>query len=296
MTPGDRTTDEPTASLDPEVVERLTTGTVGLPQFGADFPAEHVTTEMEWDDVVLRPDTRGQLRDVEQWIVHNDTVLHEWGMRKRVRPGYRVLFHGPPGTGKTLAATLIGKSTDRPVFRIDLSRVVSKYIGETEKNLGRLFDRAEHEDWILFFDEADALFGKRTEVRDAHDRYADQEVAYLLQRIESHAGLVILATTRRSHIDDAFLRRFQSAVAFPTPKTDDRLELWRRSFPDRLEVADDVDWVDVAERYELSAASIVNVAYHCAIEALGSGELRVDAATIEAAICRELAEDGKVVQ
>ena len=131
-------------------------------------------------------------------------------MRKRVKPGYRALFHGPPGTGKTLTATLLGKHTGRPVFRIDLSRVVSKYIGETEKNLSRLFDKAEHKDWILFFDEADALFGKRTEIRDAHDKYANQEVAYLLQRIESYAGLVILATNQRGNIDEAFLRRFQA--------------------------------------------------------------------------------------
>ena len=281
--------------LDPEVVERLTLGNVSLPRFGTDFPAELVTTEMEWDDVVLGRQTLTQIGDIERWVLFNDTVLHDWGMRKRVRPGYRVLFHGPPGTGKTLVATLIGKTTGRPVFRIDLSRVVSKYIGETEKNLARLFDKAEHKDWILFFDEADALFGKRTEVRDAHDKYANQEVAFLLQRIESHAGLVILASNRRSDIDEAFLRRFQSAVAFPTPKSDDRLELWRRSFPTQIDVADDVDWLDLARRYELSAASIVNVSHHCAIEALGSGTMRVDASTLDAAICRELVKDGKLV-
>ena len=183
--------------LDPEIVETLTTGTVSLPRFSTDFPAEHIETEMEWDDVVLHPDTVRELREIEHWIRFNDTLLDDWGMRKRVKPGYRALFHGPPGTGKTLTATLLGKYTGRPVFRIDLSRVVSKYIGETEKNLSRLFDKAEHKDWILFFDEADALFGKRTEVRDAHDKYANQEVAYLLQRIESYAGLVILATNQR---------------------------------------------------------------------------------------------------
>jgi AAA+ superfamily predicted ATPase len=280
--------------LEPEVVERITTGTVSLPHFGTDFPAEHVVTEMEWDDVVLRPDTREQLRDIERWVVFNNTVLHEWGMRKRVRPGCRVLFHGPPGTGKTLAATLIGKSTDRPVFRIDLSRIVSRYIGETEKNLARLFDRAEHKDWILFFDEADALFGERSKVRDAHDKYANQEVAFLLQRIENCAGLVILAANRRSNIDPAFIRRLRYVVEFSTPNSDDRLQLWRRVFPEQLELAEDIDWSDVAQRYELSAASIVNVAQQCAIGALGSGDLRVDAATVEAAISRELVKDVKV--
>jgi len=135
---------------------------------------------MEWPDLVLHPNTLRQIREIENAIKHNDTLLHEWGMDKRIKPGCRVLFYGPPGTGKTLTATLLGKHTGKDVFRIDLSRVVSKFIGETEKNLSRLFDKAEHKDWILFFDEADALFGKRTDIRDAHDKYANQEVAYLL--------------------------------------------------------------------------------------------------------------------
>src|SRR6185436_18277436 len=134
-------------------------------------------------DLVLHPNTFKHIREIENWLLYNDT-LWQWGIGKKLKPGYRALFHGPPGTGKTLTATLLGKYTGRPVFRIDLSRVVSKYIGETEKNLASLFDKAEHKDWILFFDEADALFGKRTEIRDAHDKYANQEVSYLLQRIE----------------------------------------------------------------------------------------------------------------
>jgi SpoVK/Ycf46/Vps4 family AAA+-type ATPase len=254
--------------LDPEIVERLTTGTVSLPRFSTDFPAEHIETEMEWDDVVLHPDTERQIREIEHWIRFNDTVLDDWGMRKRVKPGYRALFHGPPGTGKTLTATLLGKDTGRPVFRVDLSRVVSKYIGETEKNLSRLFDKAEHKDWILFFDEADALFGKRTEVRDAHDKYANQEVAYLLQRIESYAGLVILATNQRGNVDEAFLRRFQASVNFPMPRPEERCGIWSRSFPSQITVAEDVDWRDLAARFDLTGAGIVNVAHFCALEAL----------------------------
>jgi AAA+ superfamily predicted ATPase len=281
--------------LEPEAVERMTTGEVTLPRFSSDFPAEHVRTGMDWDDVVLRPETLHQIRDIERWMRFNDTVLDGWGMRKRVRPGYRVLFHGPPGTGKTLVATLLGKSTDRPVFRVDLSRVVSKYIGETEKNLAGLFDKAEHKDWILFFDEADALFGRRTDVRDAHDRYANQEVAYLLQRIETYAGLVILATNRRGNIDEAFLRRFQTAVSFPGPTVGERRELWERCFPEQVELAGDVDWSQIAERFELSAAAIVNVSHYCAIESLGNGSPRIDRATIEAAIMREFVKDGKIV-
>lgn len=281
--------------LDPEVVEHLTTGRVSLPRFSTDFPAEHVETAMEWDEAVLHPDTLRQIQQIEHWVRFNDTLRDEWGMGKRVKPGYRALFHGPPGTGKTLTATLLGKYTDRPVFRIDLSRVVSKYIGETEKNLSRLFDKAEHKDWILFFDEADALFGKRTEIRDAHDKYANQEVAYLLQRIEGHAGLVILATNQRGNIDDAFLRRFQAAVHFPVPGPEHRRSLWERTFPDRITLADDVDWRDIAARFELTGAGIVNVAHFCALEALADGTGVVDRCLVESAILRELVKEGKIV-
>lgn len=281
--------------LDPEVVERLTTGTVSLPRFGTDFPAEHIETAMGWEDVVLHPDTLRQLRQVEHWVRFGRTLRDEWGMGKRVKPGYRVLFHGPPGTGKTLTATLLGASTGRPVFRIDLSRVVSKYIGETEKNLSRLFDKAEDKDWILFFDEADALFGKRTEIRDAHDKYANQEISYLLQRIEGHAGLVILATNQRGNIDDAFLRRFQAAVHFPVPGPEDRLSLWERTFPGQVAIADDVDWRDIAARFELTGAGIVNVAHFCALEALADGSCAVNRALLESAILRELVKEGKIV-
>jgi SpoVK/Ycf46/Vps4 family AAA+-type ATPase len=281
--------------LSPEVVERLTTGTVSLPRFSMDFPAEHIETELDWDDAVLHPETRRQITQLENWVRFNETLMGPWGMRTRVKPGYRALFHGPPGTGKTLTATLLGKHTSRPVFRIDLSRVVSKYIGETEKNLARLFDRAQHKSWILFFDEADALFGKRTEIRDAHDKYANQEVAYLLQRIEGHPGLVILATNQRGNVDEAFLRRFQAVIHFPVPRAEDRRDLWQRSFPAQIKVAEDVDWQDISSRYVLTGAGIVNVAQFCAIETLAGTPATVDRAFLESAIVRELVKEGKVV-
>jgi len=281
--------------LDPEIVERLTTGTVSLPRFTSDFPAEHVDTRMEWEDVVLHPDTLRQIHEIEHWIRFNNTLLDDWGMAKRVKPGYRALFHGPPGTGKTLTATLLGKYTGRPVFRIDLSKIVSKYIGETEKNLARLFDKAEHKDWILFFDEADALFGKRTEIRDAHDKYANQEVAYLLQRIEAYAGLVILATNQRWNVDDAFLRRFQTTVAFPMPRSEERQALWQQAFPPQITIAGDVDWREVAGRFELTGAGIVNVAHFCALEAIANTTERVDRNALEIAIRRELVKGGRTV-
>ncbi|CCE23851.1 ATP-binding protein [Methylotuvimicrobium alcaliphilum] len=281
--------------LDPEIVEWLTLGTISKPRFSIDFPAEYIETEMAWDDLVLPPSTFKQIREIEHWIEYNDTLLQDWGMKKKIKPGYRALFYGPPGTGKTLTATLLGKQTGKDVFRIDLSRVVSKYIGETEKNLSRLFDKAENKDWILFFDEADALFGKRTDIRDAHDKYANQEVAYLLQRIENYNGLVILASNQRANIDEAFVRRFQAIIHFPMPGADERYEIWRKTIPEQLEVHLDIDWRQVANRYELSGASILNVTHYCAVEIMAAQSVKLDLKRLETAIQREFIKEGKVV-
>lgn len=281
--------------VNPEIIEEIVTGRVGRPAFSIDFPAEHIETAMDWDDLVLNPMTRAQIREIENWIKHNDTLMHDWGMRKRVKPGYRALFYGPPGTGKTLTAMLLGKHTGKDVFRVDLSRVVSKYIGETEKNLSRLFDKAENKNWILFFDEADALFSKRTDVRDAHDKYANQEVAYLLQRIEGYNGLVILASNQRANIDDAFVRRLQAIIPFPMPQQEERYEIWRRTFPAQIALAGDVDWRHIAARHELTGANILNVTHFCAIEALAKQTREVDLRSLEEAIKREYVKEGRVM-
>src|SRR5206468_6990848 len=156
--------------------------------------------------------------ELESWLLYNEQLVNEWKMEDRLKKGYRTLFYGPTGTGKTFTAGLLGKQVKKDVYKIDLSMVVSKYIGETEKNLELLFARAEDKGWILFFDEADALFGKRTSVKDAHDKYANQEVSYLLQRIEDYNGLVILATNMKSNIDPAFIRRFNSIIHFSPPQ------------------------------------------------------------------------------
>jgi hypothetical protein len=281
--------------VDPEIVEEITTGRVGRPPFSMDFPAEYIETALDWDDLVLNRATLRQIVEIENWITHNDTLLNEWGMAKRIKPGYRALFHGPPGTGKTLTATLLGKQTGRDVFRVDLSRVVSKYIGETEKNLSRLFDKAENKDWILFFDEADALFGKRTDIRDAHDKYANQEVAYLLQRIEAYNGLVILASNQRANIDDAFVRRLQAIIAFPMPSPEERYEMWRKTFPPQIAIAADIDWRHIAARHELTGAGILNVTHFCAVDILARDTMRLDLKVLEAAINREYVKEGKIM-
>ncbi len=281
--------------LDSEFIELLLFNKVSPPLFSSDFPAEHIETEMEWEDLVLNPQTLRQIFEIEHWIQYNDKLMQDFGMKKKVKPGYRALFYGPPGTGKTLTATLLGKYTHKEVYRIDLSRVVSKYIGETEKNLSKLFAKAESKNWILFFDEADALFGKRTDIRDAHDKYANQEVAYLLQRVETYNGLVILATNQRSNIDDAFVRRFQNIIHFPMPRPEERFELWKKSFPVQIETAGDINWQQLASRYELTGSSILNIAHYCSISALADQSLQVDLKRLEAAILREYVKDGKVV-
>jgi AAA+ superfamily predicted ATPase len=281
--------------LDPEIVELFTIGKISRPRFSSEFPAEYIETDMTWDDLVLHPNTLRQIHEIEHWISHNETLLQDWGMKKMIKPGYRALFYGPAGTGKTLTATLLGKHTGKDVFRIDLSRVVSKYIGETEKNLSRLFDKAENKNWILFFDEADALFGKRTDVRDAHDKYANQEVAYLLQRIESYSGLVILATNQRAHIDEAFVRRFQTIIHFPMPRPEERCKIWRQAFPEQIAVASDIDWRQIAARYELTGAGIMNITHYCAVEALADRSCAVTSQQLEAAIFREFTKEGRIV-
>jgi len=262
------------------------------PEFGAQFPAQPLETSLDWSDLVLHPATRRQLGDISTWSRHGQTLLRDWGMSGRLRPGYRALFYGPPGTGKTLTATLLGKETGRPVFRIDLSLVVSKYIGETEKNLSGIFAQAEHRDWILFFDEADALFGKRTETRNAHDRYANQETAYLLQRIETFDGIAILASNMRQNLDDAFLRRFESVIYFPLPRPEERLLLWQQAIPAQAILEPDLDLAELADQFELSGGAIVNAIRYAALRALDDGGV-VRRADLVEGVERELRKEGR---
>lgn len=254
-----------------EFIDKLVFNRRYSPRYGQSFPAKSVTTNLAWQDVVLNEKTLQQVKDVIAWVRHNDILLDQWDMRKYVKPGYRVLFFGPSGTGKTLTATMLAKELSREIYRIDLSQVVSKYIGETEKNLERIFQRAESKDWILFFDEADALFGKRTNVRDAHDRYANQEVAYLLQRIEDFAGLVILASNFKGNIDQAFTRRFNAIIHFTMPTAEERYHLWKKVIPSKAALDDQADLKDLAQRYELSGAAIVNAIHYASLQALNNG-------------------------
>jgi hypothetical protein len=254
--------------LQDEYVDLFTTGSLTKPTFGPEFPAKLVTTKMDWDDLILNPKTAQAINDLKIWMQHNAAFMNEWEMDKKVKPGYRALFYGPSGTGKTLTATLLGKEFNKDVYRIDLSQVVSKYIGETEKNLEKIFNKAEHKDWILFFDEADALFGKRSNLQSAHDKYANQEVSYLLQRVEDFAGLIILASNLKANIDQAFIRRFNSIIHFPMPNKEERLALWKSTVPSKATLAEDVDLPLIATKYELSGSAIVSVVHYASLQTI----------------------------
>lgn len=281
--------------IDPEYLHLVTTGEQLKPDLSPSFPASLINTDLVWDDLVLQQDTLNEILELQTWLEYNDTLLTDWGMASKIKPGYRVMFHGPPGTGKTMTASLLGKYTGRDVYRIDLSMVVSKYIGETEKNLSSLFNKARNRDWILFFDEADAIFGKRTNVRDAHDKYANQEVSYLLQRIEAHPGLVILASNYKNNIDDAFTRRFNSIVEFQLPDYEQRLLLWQRSFPETVTLASDVSLEQFAAQYDLTGANIINIIHYACLKQLENDSDTLLLQYLLDGIRREYEKEGRLI-
>jgi hypothetical protein len=278
-----------------DYIDLFTMNRISKPHFGANFPAEPLETLQDWSDLVLAPETMRQVEELELWLRYGQIMLYDLNMIKKIKPGFRVLFHGPPGTGKTLTASLLGKKTGKSAFKIDLSMIVSKYIGETEKNLANLFDRAENKQWILFFDEADALFGKRTNVKDAHDKYANQEVSYLLQRVENYNGLVILASNFKNNIDESFTRRFQSHIYFPLPKYNERLLLWQGAFPTHMKPDDQVDLNALARQYELTGAHIMNIVQFACLQALSRDEKFISNGAILEGIRKEFVKEGKLV-
>ncbi|MEO8049672.1 MAG: AAA family ATPase [Acidobacteriota bacterium] len=256
--------------------------------------ARRLITNQTWDDLVLPPATFRQIRELAEAIRHRHTVYDAWGFGRKHHgvEGLKILFAGVSGAGKTMTAGLIGAHLSLDVFRIDLSGVVSKYIGETEKNLDRVFSAARGSQSILFFDEADALFGKRSEVKDAHDRYANIEVAYLLQKFEEHDGTVILATNLRRNIDDAFSRRLHYVIEFPVPDEDHRLKLWRNVFPGQTPLGEDVDFPFLAVQFQLTGGDIRNVALEAAFLAAQDGGV-ITMRQLACALSRQLLKQGK---
>jgi SpoVK/Ycf46/Vps4 family AAA+-type ATPase len=200
-------------------------------------------------------------------------VFEVWGFDRTLShaKGLSVLFAGPSGTGKTMAAEVVAHALQLDLYKIDLSGIISKYIGETEKNLSRIFQEAESSNAILFFDEADAVFGKRTRIADAHDRYANIETSYLLQKLEEYEGVVILATNLRENMDDAFIRRMRFVVEFTFPDAAGRAEIWQRHFPRETPVMPDLDYTWLAKQFQVSGGSIRNIVLHAAFYAAENG-------------------------
>ncbi len=278
-----------------EYLNRFTSGVYHKPDYSINFPAKLITTKLGWEDLVLTPEVLEEVDNINIWLKHSTTIMAKWGLENSIKPGYRSLFYGLPGTGKTLTATLIGAVAGADVYRIDLSMVVSKYIGETEKNLANVFNQAENKNWILFFDEADALFGKRTQTSSSNDRYANQEISYLLQRVEEFPGVVILATNLKANIDEAFARRFQSVVYFPMPDSDQRLRLWEGILDNKRHLAEDVSLKKLAGDYELSGGAITNVARYGAIRALHKNSDTIFYDDLMNGITKELRKEGKTI-
>jgi hypothetical protein len=235
--------------------------------------ARKVPPHFSWDDLILPAEIKEQLREICAHMEYRAVVLDEWGLARRLSlgRGLTALFAGNSGTGKTMAAGVMSGALGLDLYKIDLSGVVSKYIGETEKNLAGIFREAETSNAILFFDEADALFGKRSDVKDAHDRYANIETAYLLQKMEEYAGIVILATNLKMNLDEAFLRRLSFVVDFPMPEEDDRLRIWKTTIPAEMPLAPDVDLEFLARQFRLAGGNIRNIVLAAAFLAASEG-------------------------
>lgn len=248
-----------------------------------------------WDDLILPPDTQLLLRRACDRVRFRHTVLHEWGFESKLPygKGTSMLFTGPPGTGKTMAAMVMAREMSAELYRVDLSRVVSKYIGETEKNLGDIFDEARRSGAILFFDEADALFGKRSEVKDAHDKYANMETSYLLQKMEEYDGLTILASNFSQNLDDAFARRIPFIVKFPFPDAVQRERLWRSALPRQMPALE-LDFPFLAQAFELAGGPIKNIVVTAAFLAASEG-VPVSMKQIVEGVVQEYKKTGKVL-
>jgi SpoVK/Ycf46/Vps4 family AAA+-type ATPase len=257
--------------------------------------ARKINPKHDWNDIVLPAEKLLQLRELCNSIQYRSVVYGEWGFEKKlsIGKGISALFSGVSGTGKTMAAEIIANELQLELLKIDLSSVVSKYIGETEKNLSRIFDEAEHTNAILFFDEADAIMGKRSEVKDAHDRYSNIETAYLLQKMEEYSGVSLLATNFKQNIDNAFIRRIRYIIEFPFPDIPLRKDIWKKIWVPGVPLSNDIDIEFIANHFELSGGNIRNVAINAAFFA-AEQEKEVAMVHILRAVKRELQKMGKV--
>jgi len=258
--------------------------------------AKRIQPKHRWDDIILIEDIKEQLFELVKMFRYKHVVYNEWGFDKKLSlgKGISALFYGEPGTGKTLAAEIIAAELGMDLYTIDISSIVSKYVGETEKNLSRIFDEAESSNAILFFDEADAIFGKRTEVKDSHDRYSNIEVSYLLQRIDEYNGVVIMATNFHKNMDEAFERRLHYAINFPMPEEPARLQIWQRIYPADAPQAD-IDFALLAKKLKISGGHIKNIALQSAFYAADfHGDKRITMQLVKKACKAEFKKMGRL--
>lgn len=255
-----------------------------------------IIPKYSWEDIVLPKEKLTQLKEICSYVKYKHVVYGDWGFGEKLSlgKGLNALFFGPSGTGKTMAAEIVAGDLSLDLYKIDLSAVVSKYIGETEKNLNKIFTEAETSNSIIFFDEADAIFGKRSEVKDAHDRYANIEVAYLLQKMEEYEGIVILATNFRKNMDDAFVRRIHFTVEFPFPDEINRLGIWKRVFPGKAPVAKDIDYEFLAKKMKIAGGNIKNIAV-CSAFLAAEDSKKINMRHVIRAVKREFLKMGKLV-
>jgi AAA+ superfamily predicted ATPase len=284
-----------TLRISKEYQVKLTTSRNYTPNFDSEFPAKRIQTKQEWSDLIVNDSVLEGIAEIKNWLKFGGRLKDDFKFGRRIKPGFKVLFTGPPGTGKTMTASLLGKTCDMEVYRVDLSMIVSKFIGETEKNLARIFDQATDKNWILFFDEADALFGKRSQTSDSHDRYANQEVSFLLQRIEDFDGLVILCSNFKNNIDEAFFRRFQLVVNFSIPDYTQRLLLWQTALHGEFKYDAQVDLEDLGEKHELTAAEIINVLRYSLLKSLERNDNIVSNTDLKNGIKIEKMKEGKIL-
>ncbi|MBL7731679.1 MAG: ATP-binding protein [Chitinophagaceae bacterium] len=282
--------------LSKEYLSLLLTGKPYHPDFSLNFPAKRITTQLSLDDLVLGKDTLDNVNEINAWVKYGATMLQEWDLARRLSPGLKVLFFGPPGTGKTTTASVIGKMAGLDVYRIDLSMVISKYVGETQKNLAKVFDAASHKNWILFFDEADALFAKRSDNQaDQNVHYANQDVAYLLQKLEDHSGVVILSSNMRKNMDEAFTRRFHNIIFFPMPSAGERQKIWEIGFSKKTKLDKDVDLERLAENYIISGGAIMNVVRYSSLKAMERKKNIILLKDILSGVRREYFKEGRTI-
>jgi len=258
--------------------------------------AQRVVPRYRWEDLILPDKIVGQLKHLEHYLAQQETVMHHWGGQK-IRPrgyGIKALFSGGPGTGKTMCAEVIAHSLGLDMFKVDLSAVISRWVGETEKNLKEIFDAAEGGSSVILFDEADSLFGSRGDVKQAQDRFANQEVSFLLQRLEVFEGCAILTTNLQENIDEAFLRRFGAVIEFPLPSPAERYRLWLRAIPENAPKADDLDLQYLADHFNLAGGAIINASINACVVAASEGQ-SVGMRQCIIAIARELYKMGKQI-